>query len=159
MDSAIVRRIWDLVEPLVDSKELEIVDIDCRREGRGLMLRFFLDRVDGGVTLDDLTPMSRVLGDVIEAHGVIPGRYTLEVSSPGINRRLRRPKHFRDYVGKQVRVRTTEGQGGRRAFLGSLRSVEDHGIELEVDEGVRFFRFDDIAQANYEHDFSEKAAS
>ncbi len=138
---------------------MEIVDIDCRREGRGVMLRFFLDRVGGGITIDDLTPMSRVLGDVIEAHDVLPGHYTLELSSPGINRRLRQPKHFREYVGKRVRVRTIEQHEGRKAFLGSLSAVGEDGIELEVDEGLRFFRFDEIAQANYEHDFAEKAAS
>lgn len=132
---------------------MEIVDIDYRREGRGLMLRFYLDRVEGGVTLDDLTPISRVLGDVVDAHDVISGRYTLEVSSPGINRRLRKPEHFREFVGKQVRVRTIEHQNGRRSFLGALSSVGDEGIELEVDEGLRYFRFDDIAQANYEHEF------
>ncbi len=153
MDRAIVQRIWDLAEPLVDNAGMEIVDIDYRREGRGLMLRFYLDRVDGGVTLDDLTPMSRVLGDVVDAHDVIPGRYTLEVSSPGINRRLRKPEHFRDFVGKQVRVRTIDEQNGRRSFLGSLLNVGDEGIEVEVDEGLRYFRFGDIAQANYEHEF------
>ncbi len=153
MDRAIVQRIWDLAEPLVDDAGMEIVDIDYRREGRGMMLRFYLDRIDGGVTLDDLTPMSRILGDVVEAHDVVPGRYVLEVSSPGINRRLRKPEHFRGFVGKQVRVRTIEQQDGRRSFLGSLSNVSEDGIEVEVDEGLRYFRFDDIAQANYEHEF------
>lgn len=159
MDRAIVQRIWELAEPLVGDAGLEIVDVDYRREGRGLMLRFYLDRVGGGVTLDDLTPMSRLLGDVMEAHDVIPGRYTLEVSSPGINRRLRKPEHFRDFLGKQVRVRTVEQHEGRRSFLGSLRRVDEQGIELEVDDGLRFFRFDEIAQANYEHQFEGRAAS
>ncbi len=159
MESAIVTRVWDLVEPLVANEGLEVVDIDYQREGRGMVLRFYLDRVDGGVTLDELTPMSRLLGDVVEAHDVIPGRYTLEVSSPGINRRLRRPKHFRAFLGKKVRVRTVEPTGGRRSFLGSLSTVGDEGIEVEVDEGLRFFRFDEIAQANYEHEFGGTAAS
>lgn len=159
MDRAIVQRVWDLAEPLVGDAGLEIVDIDYRREGRGLMLRFYLDRVGGGVTLGDLTPMSRLLGDVMDAHDVVPGRYTLEVSSPGISRRLRKPEHFRDFLGKQVRVRTIEQHEGRRSFLGSLCRVSEEGIELEVDDGLRFFRFDEIAQANYEHQFEGRAAS
>jgi ribosome maturation factor RimP len=159
MESAVVTRVWELAEPLVANEGLEIVDIDFQREGRGMMLRFYLDRVGGGVTLDELTPMSRLLGDVVEAHDVIPGRYTLEVSSPGINRRLRRPKHFRDFLGKKVRVRTIEQNSGRRSFLGSLCTVGEDGIEVEVDEGLRFFRFEEIAQANYEHEFGGKAAS
>jgi ribosome maturation factor RimP len=159
MESAVVTRVWELAEPLVANEGLEIVDIDFQREGRGMMLRFYLDRVGGGVTLDELTPMSRLLGDVVEAHDVIPGRYSLEVSSPGINRRLRRPKHFRDFLGKKVRVRTIEQNSGRRSFLGSLCTVGEDGIEVEVDEGLRFFRFEEIAQANYEHEFGGKAAS
>jgi ribosome maturation factor RimP len=159
MESAVVRRVWELAEPLVANEGLEIVDIDFQREGRGMMLRFYLDRIGGGVTLDELTPMSRLLGDVVEAHDVIPGRYTLEVSSPGINRRLRRPKHFRDFLGKKVRVRTIELSNGRRSFLGSLCTVGEDGIEVEVDEGLRFFRFEEIAQANYEHEFGGTAAS
>jgi len=137
---------------------MEIVDVEYRREGSGMMLRFYLDRVGGGVTLDDLAPMSRLLGDVIEAHDAVPVRYTLEVSSPGINRRLRRPKHFREFLGKQVRVRTIEQQDGRRSFLGSLCQVGEDGVELEVDDGLRFFRFEEIAQANYEHEFGGVAA-
>ncbi len=137
---------------------LEIIDIDYRREANGMMLRFYLDKVGGGVTIGELTPMSRVLGDVVDAHDVVPGRYLLEVSSPGINRRLRQPRHFREFVGKQVRVRTVEQQDGMRSFLGALSKVGDEGIELEVDEGLRFFRFDDIQQANYEHEFGDKSA-
>lgn len=158
MESAIVTRVWEIAEPLVTSEGLEIVDIDYQREGRGAVLRFYLDKVGGGVTLDELTPMSRLLGDVVEANDVIAGRYTLEVSSPGINRRLRRPHHFRDFVGKKVRVRTVEPKEGRRSFVGALRAVGDEGIDVEVDEGLRFIRFDEIAQANYEHEFGGAAA-
>ena len=83
-----------------------------------------------------------------------PGRYTLEVSSPGINRRLRRPDHFRRYVGKRVRVRTIERHDGRRSFVGRSAAVENEGIVVEIDEGEQFIPFDDIAQANYEHEFA-----
>jgi len=103
-----------MTAPLVTEYGMEIVDIDYRREGRGNILRFYLDRVGGGVTIDELSAMSRRLGDVVEVHDVIPGRYVLEVSSPGLNRRLRQPDHFRRYIGKRVRVRTVERAGGRR---------------------------------------------
>lgn len=134
---------------------MEIVDIDYRREGRGNVLRFYLDRAEGGVTIDELTTMSRRLGDVIEVHDLVPGRYTLEVSSPGINRRLRQPDHFRRYIGKRVRVRTLEPSDGRRTFVGVLRDVRAGGIVCAIGATERFVSFDDIAQANYEHDFPE----
>src|SRR5262245_1077555 len=80
MDS-LVERVWQIAEPLVMEHGMEIVDIDYRREGRGSVLRFYLDRAEGGVTIDELSTMSRRIGHVIEAHDVIPGRYLLEVSS------------------------------------------------------------------------------
>lgn len=135
---------------------MEIVDVEYQRERRGTVLRFYLD-CEGGVSLDDLTPLSRRLGDVMDAHDVIPGPYTLEVSSPGINRRLRRPDHFRRYLGKRVRVRTTIPLAGRRSFVGPLQAVEAGGIVVGSNEAMQFIRFDDIAQANYEHDFEQGA--
>jgi ribosome maturation factor RimP len=155
MDSSVIGRVWKAVDPLVANEGMEIVDIDFRREGRGNVLRFYLDRAEGGVSIDELTTMSRRLGDVIEVHDLVPGSYTLEVSSPGINRRLRQPDHFRRYLGKRVRVRTVESSDGRRAFLGVLKEVRPEGIVCAVGESERFVAFDNIAQANYEHEFPE----
>lgn len=155
MDS-LVERVWQIAEPLVTENGMEIVDIDYRREGRGSVLRFYLDRVEGGVTIDTLTAMSRRLGHVIEAHDVVPGRYLLEVSSPGINRRLRQPDHFRRYIGKRVRVRVLDRSRGKREFVGLLSEVEEGGVVLGAATGDLFIAFDNIAQANYEHDFAAK---
>ena len=154
MDNSVVGRVWQIAEPLVTEYGMEIVDIDYRREGRGSVLRFYLDREEGGVTVGELAAMSRRLGDVVEVHDVVPGRYLLEVSSPGVNRRLRQPAHFRRYLGKRVRVRTVERSDGRRSFVGALRAVEVGGIMISANEGDVFIAFENIAQANYEHDFA-----
>jgi ribosome maturation factor RimP len=154
MDSLVVQRVWQVAEPLVTDQGMEIVDIDFRREGHGNVLRFYLDREVGGVTVGELAKMSRRLGDVVEVHGLIPASYTLEVSSPGINRRLRQPGHFERYIGKRVRVRTVERREGRRSFVGPLRAVQNGGIVVAAEEADVFIAFDDIAQANYEHDFA-----
>ena len=69
-------------------------------------------------------------------------------------RRLRQPSHFRRYIGKRVRVRTVERSDGRRSFVGALCGVDEHGITINADAGERFISFDNIAQANYEHDFA-----
>ncbi|MDX2171377.1 MAG: ribosome maturation factor RimP [Deltaproteobacteria bacterium] len=153
MDSSVVERVWRMAQPLVVDHGMEIVDIDYRREGRGHILRFYLDRPEGGVTIDELTTMSRRLGDVVEVAEIIPGHYTLEVSSPGINRRLRQPEHFRRYLGKRVRVRLVEPHEGRRGFVGVLQAVGDDGVVIATADGERSVAFDRIAQANYEHEF------
>lgn len=152
MQSSVVEQVWKITEPMVMHHGLEIFDIEYRRESHGTVLRFFLDR-EGGVGLDELAPMSRHLGDVLDVHDVVPGAYVLEVSSPGINRRLRQPQHFRRYIGKRVRIRTVAPQGNRRNFLGALEAVEEGGVVLGEDGDSQFIRFDNIAQANYEHEF------
>lgn len=147
---------WKLAQPLVENEGMEVVDVEYQRERRGAVLRFFIDR-EGGVSLDDLAPLSRRLGDVIDAHDIVPGPYTLELSSPGINRRLRRPEHFRRYIGKRIRVRTAVPLAGRRSFVGPLQAVETGGIVVGSSENMQFIRFEDIAHANYEHDFDHDA--
>lgn len=151
MIEAVTERVWEIAEPLVTHEGLEMVDVEFRREPRGMVLRLYLDRDGGGgVSLDDLTRVSRQLGDVLDVHDAVPGAYTLEVSSPGINRRLRRPEHFSRYLGKRVRVRTIAPLGGRRALLGTLDAVEAEGIRVGEQDTAHFVRFVDIAQANYE---------
>jgi ribosome maturation factor RimP len=156
MQSSVIEQVWKITEPVVMHHGLEIIDIEYRHESHGTVLRFFLDRAEGGVSLDELAPMSRYLGDVLDVRDVVPGAYVLEVSSPGINRRLRQPNHFRRYIGKRVRIRTVAPQGGRRNFLGVLEGVEEDGVVVD-DGGSQFIRFDNIARANYEHEFDGRA--
>jgi ribosome maturation factor RimP len=149
MNETIAERVWEIAEPLVTHEGLEMVDVEFRRESRGMVLRLYLDR-EGGVSLDDLTRVSRQLGDVLDVHDAVPGAYTLEVSSPGINRRLRRPDHFRRYIGKRVRVRTVTPHEGRRAFLGTLQRVDETGVTVESGGATHVIGYREIAQANYE---------
>ena len=152
MNETVAEQVWAIAEPLVTHEGLEIVDVEFRRESRGMVLRLYLDRCGGGggVSLDDLTRVSRQLGDVLDVHNAVPGSYNLEVSSPGINRRLRRPDHFRRYVGKKVRVRTAEPLDGRRAFTGVLEAVDSDAIVVGTAEGRHTIRFAEISQAHYE---------
>jgi ribosome maturation factor RimP len=155
MDSLVIGRVWQIAEPLVTDQGMEIVDIEYHREGQGNVLRFYLDRPEGRITIDDLALMSRRLGDLMDVHDTVPGRYTLEVSSPGINRRLRQPAHFRRFIGKRIRVRTLEPTSGRRAVVGLLHDVRADGIVLATADGERAIAFDCIAQANYEHEYAQ----
>ncbi|MFQ5665510.1 MAG: ribosome maturation factor RimP [Candidatus Binatia bacterium] len=152
MHETVAERVWEIAEPLAVHEGLEVVDVEFHRESRGTVLRIYLDRQGGGggVSLADLSRVSRQLGDLLDVHDAVPGSYNLEVSSPGINRRLRRPDHFRRYVGKRVRVRTVGPLDGRRGFLGILEAVRPEGIVVCEPSGSHVIRFSDIARANYE---------
>ena len=157
---ATVARIWELAAPLAEIQGLEIIDIELRREGgrSGRVLRLYLDK-EGGPNMDDLSQVSRELSALLDVHDVVEGAYTLEVSSPGINRPLKLPQHFKRFVGKTIRVRTRDLVQGRRSFLGSLLDVMDDKIAVNQD-GTRFeIPFAVIEKANYEHDWSAEYAA
>jgi ribosome maturation factor RimP len=152
---ATVARIWELATPLAEMEEMEIIDIEFRHEGSraGKVLRLYLDK-EGGATVDDLSRVSRQLSDLLDTRDTIEGAYTLEVSSPGINRPLKKPEHFARFVGKRVRVRTCEMINGRRSFVGVLREVLPDKIALTQDGTSYQIPFSVIEKSNYEHDWS-----
>jgi ribosome maturation factor RimP len=148
-------RVWEIVEPIALDAGLELVDVEHRREGRGTVLRLLMDK-PGGVSLEELARVSREVSDVLDAHAeAVPGAYTLEVSSPGINRPLTRPAHFTAFVGKRVYVRTRQPIAGRHSFRGVLASVDDQGIVVTGDDAQpHAITFDAIARAQYQHQFT-----
>jgi ribosome maturation factor RimP len=152
---ATLGRVWELAAPLAESEGMEIVDIELRHERSrgGRVLRLYLDKA-GGPTVDDLSRVSRQLSELLDGQDVVSGAYTLEVSSPGINRPLKRPEHFARYIGKRVRIRTRDLIGGRRSFLGILQDVAGESITV-AQEGTRYdIPFAAIERSNYEHDWS-----
>jgi ribosome maturation factor RimP len=158
-------RLWKVAEPIALEAGLELVDIEHRRERGGAVVRLLLDRAHrpdgpGGVSLDELAAVSRQVSDALDVdESAVGGSYTLEVSSPGINRPLTRPEHFTAFVGKRVHVRTREPLGERHSFRGILESVDSSGIVLLDDErSSHTIPFAAIARANYQHDFSSPHA-
>lgn len=155
MNDATVARVWELAAPLAEGEGMEIVDIEFRHEGGrgGRVLRLYLDKT-GGANVDDLSRISRQLSELLDARDTIDGAYTLEVSSPGINRPLKKPEHFARFVGKRIRVRTRDLIEGRRSFLGILGQVVEDSLIL-TQEGKRYqIPFSMIEKSNYEHDWS-----
>jgi ribosome maturation factor RimP len=145
--------VMDLIEPIAEERGLDLVDVEFQPGGRRSVLRLYLDR-DGGISLDDLADASREASDVLDAHDVVPGQYTLECSSPGINRRLRKPEDFARFCGKSIRVRTSTPIAGSRNFSGLLLSASSDGIEIEDESHGRLaVPLRAIERANYEHDF------
>ena len=155
-DDSIVSQVWELAAPLVADEGLEIFDIEFRREGMGgWVLRLYLDK-EGGPNLDDLTRVSRQLGDLLDVHNVPQMAYTLEVSSPGVNRLLKRPEHFTRFLGKKIRVRTRDRIEGRKTFLGLLKEATQDGIVVSQEKAEIYIPHGMIEKANYEHDWDRK---
>jgi ribosome maturation factor RimP len=152
---ATIRRVWELAAPLAEGEGMEIVDIQFRPEGTrgGRVLRLYMDK-EGGPSVDDLSRVSRRLSDLLDSEDAISGAYTLEVSSPGINRPLKKPEHFARFVGKRIRVRTRDTIDGRRSFVGILGQVLGDSVIL-TQEGKQYqIPFSMIDKSNYEHDWS-----
>jgi ribosome maturation factor RimP len=118
------------------------------------VLRLYLDK-EGGPSVDDLGRLSRHFSDLLDIHDdIVEGAYTLEVSSPGINRPLKKPEHFERFLGKRVRVRTRDMIDGRRTFLGILAEVRNDKITVKIEGKDYQIPFAMIEKSNYEHDWS-----
>jgi ribosome maturation factor RimP len=153
--SRVPESVAELVDPVVRERGLELVDVEFRPLGRNSKLILYLDR-PGGVSLDDLATVSREVSDLLDVHDAVPGIYTLECSSPGINRPLRRREDFARFLGKVVKIRTNQPIEGSRNFHGTLAATSADGIEIdEKTHGRVAVPFGVIERANYEHDFSE----
>lgn len=124
------------IEALADrvalDEAVDVFDVDVVQEGPRTVIRVFIDR-EGGVGIGDCESFSRRLGAVLDVEDPVPGPYSLEVSSPGVNRRLSRPRHFAAALGRRVRVSLAEPLEGGRNFTGILRRTDDDGIDIERD--------------------------
>lgn len=126
--------VGQLVDPLADELGFEVVDVEFVPAGGRSIVRVYLDR-PGGITLDDCARFSRRLGDLLEMNQTLPHSYVIEVSSPGIERRLKTSEHFRRYVGRRARVETHEPWEGRRHVEGAIAAASDTDVTLSLDEG------------------------
>jgi len=152
----VVARVREMVSSVAADEGMEVVDIEFQPEGSrgGRVLRLYLDK-EGGPTVDDLTRVSRQLSERLDDSPEVPGPYTLEVSSPGINRALKKVEHFARYVDKKVRVRTRDMIEGRRSFLGVLKEVTQDEIVVAQDGREFHIALCQIEKANYEHEWGK----
>ncbi|MFP5384013.1 MAG: ribosome maturation factor RimP [Gammaproteobacteria bacterium] len=123
-----------LLAPAVTSLGFELWGVEYLVRGRHRLLRVYIDR-DEGVTVDDCAAVSHQVSGVLDVEDPIPGEYTLEVSSPGLDRVLFEPSQYERYAGSLLLVRTQAAIAGRRRFRGRLQSVSGEGFVLALDEG------------------------
>ena len=143
----VTQSVTELIEPGLLADGLELVDVEFKKEGKNWILRIYIDR-EGGVTLAECQKVSRLAGDLIEVEEVIEPVYTLEVSSPGLNRVLKKEKDFLKYSGKKIYVQCHAPMDGRKKFTGILTGFIDQSIHLEVDGQHYTIPLNLVAKAN-----------
>jgi ribosome maturation factor RimP len=140
------RRVEEIADALLKDEGLELVDLEYRREGRRWVLRLFIDK-EGGVTVEDCATVSRELADILDAKDAIPEAYVLEVSSPGLNRRVRKRRDFFRFAGRKVEVRLAALQDGRRKIVGTILGVEGEAVVVAAPEATYTIALENIARA------------
>jgi ribosome maturation factor RimP len=140
------RRVEEIADSLLRDEGLELVDLEYRREGRRWLLRLFIDK-QGGVTVEDCATVSRELGDILDAKDVVPEAYVLEVSSPGLNRRVRKREDFSRFAGRKIEVRLATLQDGRRKIVGNILGVEGEAVVVAAPEATYSIALENIARA------------
>jgi ribosome maturation factor RimP len=142
----IVRYLWELIEPVLTPEGLELVELEYRPQGKRSLLRVYIDGPDG-VTIEDCELAGRQIGALLDMEDPIPGAYDLEVSSPGINRVLRKAKHFAMHIGSPVKIKTLDKVQGRANFKGILEDNSDASVKINVDGEMFHIDLDNIKKA------------
>jgi ribosome maturation factor RimP len=130
-----IERVRTLALRVLEFAGMELVHLEMKREPGGFIVRLYIDK-EGGVTLDDCATVSRRLSVELDIEDPVPERYTLEVSSPGLDRPLVGDRDFERFAGRHIRLSTAEPIDGRRNFKGRLLGLRDGCVRLLLDEGV-----------------------
>jgi len=149
-------KIRELIEPVLEAEGMELILAECLRMKTRWVVRLYIDKPEG-VTIDDCSDVSHLVGDILDVHDLPPAAYTLEVSSPGLNRPLVKDQDFIKYRGRQVTVKTSAKIDGVRNFRGVLADYIDEGgkkaLLLEVGGKSFTIQREMVQSAHLEYDF------
>ena len=154
----VAEKVTEIAGQILAPLGMGLVDLEYKREGRDMVLRLFIEK-EGGITLDDCSAVSRELSDILDVEDYISDNYTLEVSSPGICRPLKKLADYQRFQGSLVKIRTFEmladdAGNKRKTFLGTLKGIEEGVISLDLKEGQHAsIPLDRVAKANRECEF------
>jgi len=149
-----------LLRPVVEASGLELVDAAFTRENRRRILRVIVDQdAPGGVDLDAIAEVSGRISRRLDLEDLGSGPYELEVSSPGVERPLKRPRDFERFTGQKVKVRSVEPVDGSRTHTGLLEAADDEGIVVRTEAGERRLRYDEVASARTMFEWGPAAGS
>jgi len=150
---SIVNQISDLVEGILEEMGFELVDVEFVPNRGRWVLRLFIDR-EGGVTIDDCAKVSRELGDLIDVKSVIEHPYVLEISSPGLDRPLKKEKDILKAMNRRIKVRMARPVSGRRNYSGYLRDFKDGMLHVEIESGLVALSWAEVDKVNLIYEFN-----
>ena len=149
-----IEKIESFIEPVVQSKGYELVACEWLFEEGRKILRVFIDKSEG-VNIDDCSEISYLLSPLLDVEDLIPGNYSLEISSPGLDRPLKKLGDFEKFVASKVRLRTKTPVEGRGNFKGILRGVEGEEVLIQIDQKVFRILHSNIHKAKIEIDWDQ----
>src|SRR5690348_5888817 len=149
MREAVASKIEEIAQRVAESEGMELVEVEVKGGGQHRFVRISIDK-PAGVSHADCELISQQVGTILDVEDVVPGgRYTLEVSSPGIERKLLKPQDYQRFQGKKAKVTLREPVEGRRSWEGTLAGLEDGLIRLDVERGATIrFPFEQVQKAN-----------
>lgn len=150
----IIDKVKEIIGNLLQDKEMELVDITCKRQGPDMVLRLIVDK-KGGITIDECGWVNERLGEMLDKEDLFTDRYILEVSSPGLDRPLKTKKDFEKATGKLVRINTYGPVDNKREHVGKVLSCDDESVIIELKDinTTRKVPLDKIAKARLEIEF------
>jgi ribosome maturation factor RimP len=141
------KKLNDMFEPVIESMAYELIGVELTGSGNGTVLRIYID-AEKGITVDDCQAVSYQVSGILDVEDPLQNHYTLEVSSPGLDRPLVKPEHFKQFIGELVKIRSTEAVLGRKNFKGILESFDGEYLYVAVDNEVYEIPFDIVEKAN-----------
>ena len=146
IDETVMEKLRELAAPALSATGLELLDLEAAGEGKRPRLRVVVDK-PGGVNLDDCAELNRFLGDILDVHDLIPESYVLEVSSPGLDRPLKKAEHFAWAVGREVRLSLRRPISGDNVIVGRLTAFTGGRLTLLSGEKEWTVPLEDVARA------------
>lgn len=140
-------KIKEILEPVLKSQALELVDIELKRESMGMVLRLFIEK-EGGIDIDTCCRVSKAISPLLDARDLIAGRYHLEVSSPGIERPLTRPDDFKRFIGSKALIKTIKPINERRRFTGILKAASNQAVIIACEKDLYEIPYELISRAH-----------
>jgi len=152
MAETVIESVEAIALPVLEELGLELVEVQYRREQNGWILRLIIDKQEG-ITLDDCASVSREISQLLDIEDFIDQAYNLEVTSPGLDRPLKSLAEFERFVGRKVKVKTTEAIGGHQVFIGTIKKIAGEAIVLQLDDDEVPVLFSQVAKARLEVEF------